>query len=199
MTWYPNYLACQKYFLEVGQLSAGSQALAAFINIRLPCQREPKPQHQHSAPIIPPPQHHPNLVNTPPQLAPPNPQDPPNPYGWVSLYPYIRRLVATGFDHPDILEGWFGERWLEGIGPLHEQERRNYLFAAKMFGGWGQVKRVYDSVSDEAVPFLQPLKNVEDEEIDGAEQAWSKWLAMEDWMLGRSRGLDDDEEHHMAP
>lgn len=86
---------------------------------------------------------------------------------------------------------------MEGVSMLHEQERRNFLFAAKS-GSWSEIKRDYDAVTDECVPFLMPLRRVEDEEIDGAEQVWSNWLAMQDWMLGRSRGLND-EEHHMAP
>lgn len=123
--------------------------------------------------------------------TPPNPNESQAPYGWVSLHPYIRRLVATGFDKPEILYGWFGEKWQEGVGPLHEQERRNYLFAAKS-GGWASVKRDYDVVCDEAVPYLKQLMRVDDGEIEGAEETWSSWLAMEDWMLG-SRAVDDDE------
>ena len=36
----------------------------------------------------------------------------------------------------------------------------------------------------EAVPFLQPLEDVRREEIENAEKQWSRWLAMEDWMVG---------------
>ncbi|CRK21685.1 hypothetical protein BN1708_017890, partial [Verticillium longisporum] len=49
----------------------------------------------------------------------------------VSPIPFIRRLVATGFDYPAILHGFFGDDWVAGVGRLHEAERRNYLFAAK--------------------------------------------------------------------
>lgn len=95
----------------------------------------------------------------------------------------MRRLVATGFDVAAILHGWFGDEWGSGVGPLHEQERRNYLFAAKS-GGWASVKKEYDVVVDEAVPYLMPLSEVDNAEIEGAERLWSRWLAMEDWMLG---------------
>ena len=49
----------------------------------------------------------------------------------------------TGLDFPGVLHGFFGDDWAAGIGPLHEQERRNYMFAAKS-GGWASVKRDYD-------------------------------------------------------
>ncbi|KAK4250228.1 hypothetical protein C7999DRAFT_38741 [Corynascus novoguineensis] len=67
-------------------------------------------------------------------------------YQHVSLHPYIRRLVATGFDQPAVLHGFFGDDWELGVRPLHEQERRNYLFAAKS-GSWLEVKRAYDMPS----------------------------------------------------
>ncbi|KAF8544178.1 hypothetical protein BDD12DRAFT_648545, partial [Trichophaea hybrida] len=162
LQWYPQYQSCLRYFLEVSQHSYACQALAAFINIRLPVQR--------SDCLLPP--------------APPPPTGPAlSQYGWVSLHPYIRRLVATGFDVPAILHGWFGDDWMGGVGPLHEQERRNYLFAAKS-GGWSAAKRHYDDVSDQVAPYLKDLGRVDDGEIEGAEESWSKWLAMEDWMLG---------------
>ncbi|KAI2017194.1 hypothetical protein LOZ05_006265, partial [Ophidiomyces ophidiicola] len=101
----------------------------------------------------------------------------------VSLVPYIRRLVATGMDYPGVLHGFFGDDWAAGIGPLHEQERRNYLFAAKS-GGWAAVKREYDIPPLETIPFLRPLQGPVDSEIEAAERSWSEWLAMEDWMVG---------------
>lgn len=36
----------------------------------------------------------------------------------------------------------------------------------------------------QTVPFLRPLQNVTEEEIQSAESNWSEWLAMQDWMLG---------------
>lgn len=86
-------------------------------------------------------------------------------------------------DFPGILHGFFGDDWVDGIGPMHEQERRNYLFAAKS-GGWAAVKREYDIPPLETVPFLRPLQGVTDVEINAAERTWSEWLAMEDWMVG---------------
>jgi len=37
-------------------------------------------------------------------------------------------------DFPDVLRGFFGDDWAAGVDPLHEQERRNYLFTAKSGG-----------------------------------------------------------------
>lgn len=91
--------------------------------------------------------------------------------------------MATGFDKPEILHGWFGDDWAAGVAPLHEQERRNFMFAAKS-GGWAAVKSSYDVGPDEFVPYLKPLGATDDTEISLAESVWSKWLCMEDWMLG---------------
>ncbi len=103
---------------------------------------------------------------------------------WVSLVPYIRRLVVTGIDLPTILHGFFGDDWPMGVGEMHEQERRNYLFAAKS-EGWASVKKGYDGPDpNQTVPFLKPLRQPLDVEIQGAEKTWSEWLAMEDWMVG---------------
>lgn len=86
-------------------------------------------------------------------------------------------------DHPQILHGFFGNDWAAGIGPQREQERRNYLFAAKS-GGWASVKRDYDMLPLETVPFMRPLSEAREEEIVQAEKSWSEWLALEDWMVG---------------
>ena len=102
---------------------------------------------------------------------------------WVSLVPYIRRLVVTGFDKEGVLHGFFGDDWRKGIGPMQECERRNYLFAAKSVG-WAKVKYHYDMSPHETVPFIKPLQNAQLAEIEGAEKTWSQWLAMEDWMVG---------------
>ncbi len=91
--------------------------------------------------------------------------------------------MVTGLDFPGILHGFFGDDWAIGVGPLHEQERRNYLFAAKS-GGWASVKKDYDMLPLEAVPFMRPLQGPVIAEIEGAEKSWSEWLAMEDWMVG---------------
>lgn len=181
ISWYPKYQSCQRYFLEVAQHTYPCQALAAFINIKLPFQRS-----SNSNDVAPPAPAPPSLLpafRAASTTYPQQQQQQQQPYGSVSLHPYIRRLVATGFDVAAILHGWFGDEWGSGVGPLHEQERRNYLFAAKS-GGWASVKKEYDVVMDEAVPYLMPLSEVDNTEIEGAERLWSRWLAMEDWMLG---------------
>ena len=155
--WHPAYTSCQRYFLDHAQHSTPVLALAAFTNILLPAQR------QASLPVLPP---------TGVPVAP-----------HVSLIPYLRRLVVTGLDFPGVLHGFFGDDWRTGIGSLHEQERRNYLFAAKS-GGWAAVKGQYDMGPLETVPFMRPLQGVSEEEVAAAETSWSEWLAMEDWMVG---------------
>ncbi|KAJ9196994.1 hypothetical protein DTO166G4_2591 [Paecilomyces variotii] len=161
--WYPRYQSCQRYFLDHAQHSVPVQALSAFLNIQLPLQRQPNPVFNSS-------------TTASASAASPLPPS-------VSLIPYLRRLVATGMDFPGILHGFFGDDWAAGIGPLHEQERRNYLFAAKS-GGWAAVKKDYDIPPLETVPFLRPLQGPADAEIEAAERSWSEWLAMEDWMVG---------------
>ena len=192
--WYPKYLSCLNYFLGHSQHSYPCQALAAFINIRLPYQKVAPPSK-------PPPSIYPPSLGQPGHAfgGMPGPSSPAHAfggmpgaaapdapgtglYGWVSLHFYIRRLVATGFDKSDILFGWFGEDWEDGVRTIVEIERRNFLFAAKS-GGWSAVKREYDSVNEETIPFINPLK-VFDGEIEHSEEQWSKWLLMEDWMLG---------------
>ena len=91
--------------------------------------------------------------------------------------------MVTGLDFPGVLHGFFGDDWAAGVGPLHEQERRNYLFAAKS-GGWASVKKDYDMSPLETVPFMRPLQGPVIVEIEAAEKSWSEWLAMEDWMVG---------------
>ena len=169
--WYPRYQNCQRYFLDHAQHSVPVQALSAFLNIRLPFQRQPYPIFNSFATAPPMPQ--PSSTSTHNSPLPPT----------VSLFPYIRRLVATGMDFPGVLHGFFGDDWGSGVGPLHEQERRNYLFAAKS-GGWASVKKDYDMPPLETVPFLRPLQAPVDAEIEAAERSWSEWLAMEDWMVG---------------
>ncbi len=64
-----------------------------------------------------------------------------------------------------------------------------------------KVKYSYDQVNEEAIPFVLPLRNGEghdiDADIDMANSTWSRWLMMEDWMLGRREpggagAMDDD-------
>lgn len=170
LEWYPRYQSCQRYFLDHAQHSGPVQALSSFLNIKLPFQQpDPTPTSRSSVPA---------------QCAPPSLPGTANPSPpTVSLIPYVRRLVATGMDFPGVLHGFFGDDWVAGVGPLHEQERQNYLFAAKS-GGWASVKKDYDMPPHETIPFLRPLQGSSDAEIEAAERRWSEWLAMEDWMLG---------------
>ncbi|GAQ37327.1 hypothetical protein ABZX51_010293 [Aspergillus tubingensis] len=170
--WHPRYQSCQRYFLDHAQHSDAVQALSAFLNIRLPFQWQSNPVvNSHADPSRSAASQ--SSTSSPASNLPPS----------VSLIPYIRRLVATGMDFPGVLHGFFGDEWGAGIGPLHEQERRNYLFAAKS-GGWAAVKKDYDMPPLETIPFLRPLQGPLDSEIEAAERSWSEWLAMEDWMVG---------------
>lgn len=168
--WYPKYQSCQRYFVNHAQQSNPVQAVAAFVNITLPFERASNP-----------------IAGPEPRLSPGGMARggflPHQSYTAVSLVPYLRRLVVTGLDYPGVLHGFFGDDWATGVGPLHEQERRNYLFAAKS-GGWASVKKDYDMLPLETVPFMRPLQGPVIAEIEAAEKSWSEWLAMEDWMVG---------------
>ena len=180
--WYPHFQSCHRYFLDHAQHSTPVQALAAFINIVLPYQKSLHPviSSTSSSPGVGV-----GVPGSSRQAASQFPNTGANAghAQAVSLIPYIRRLVATGLDFPGILHGFFGDNWVQGVGPLHEQERRNYLFAAKS-GGWASVKSAYDMSPHETIPFLRPLQGTVEKEIEGAEKTWSEWLAMEDWMVG---------------
>lgn len=175
--WYPKFQSCHRYFLDHAQHSGPVQALAAFINIQLPYQKQPTPIISSSSS---------SPRSEVPHLRQQNPfsqgQSAAHAQG-LSLIPYIRRLVATGHDTPAVLHGFFGDDWATGIGELHEVERRNYLFAAKSTS-WMKVKQAYDMSPEETVPFLRPLRDASEKEIQAAEVGWSEWLAMQDWMLG---------------
>lgn len=182
LAWYPKYQSCQRYFVDHSQHDVLVQAFAAFINILLPFQRDPPIYTSRGARSAA--ERMEEIGNHKPSLA----QSQEHGAVPVSLIPYIRRLVATGMDVPQILHGFFGNDWQQGVGPQRETERRNYLFAAKS-GGWASVKKDYDMSPLETVPFLKPLMGPHDEEIVAAEKSWSEWLAMEDWMVG-SRAPD---------
>ncbi len=190
--WYPKYQSCQRYFLEHAQHSGPVQAVAAFININLPFQRTANHTDSLSS------GHLPGVASfsgsRTPHVRPGTTAASlyPLPAYHTSLIPYLRRLVVTGLDFPGVLHGFFGDDWAAGVGSLHEQERRNYLFAAKS-GGWASVKKDYDMLPFETVPFLRPLQSPLDAEIYAAEKTWSEWLAMEDWMVG-SRAPDSMSE-----
>ncbi len=188
--WFPHYQRCVRYFLDHAQHTQQVQTLAAFVNISLPCQKRPPIMSSKQQPQLSP-----TLsmgTGMPPQMGHPSGPFPSmNTHGpppAVSLIPYIRRLVATGFDAPNILHGFFGDDWKEGVGSMHEVERRNYLFATKS-GSWLDVKSEYDLSPHETVPFLKPLQYATEEEISSADKQWSDWLAMQDWMVG-PRALD---------
>ncbi|OQE09479.1 hypothetical protein PENVUL_c006G01655 [Penicillium vulpinum] len=151
--WFPHYKNCTQHFIDYSQHSPQVQAIAAFINIRLPCQRP----SESSAPV--------------------------STSSFVSLRPYIRRLIVTAQDSPAVMQGFFGGDWEAGVGCIYKQERVNYLFTAKS-SGWASTKAAYDISPDEETPFLRPLRDPSEDEIRMAEARWSEWLAMEDWMVG---------------
>ncbi|KAF2759672.1 hypothetical protein EJ05DRAFT_305929 [Pseudovirgaria hyperparasitica] len=190
--WHPAYQSCQRYFLDHAQHDGSVQAVAALVNIALPFQWAQSPISNSSASPMPGA----NLAPYQQHYQRPGPsqgtQRPGAGLAWVSLVPYIRRLIVTGFDSAGVLHGFFGDEWKKGIGPVQECERRNYLFAAKSVG-WAKVKCQYDMSPHESVPFLKPLQNVQLAEIEGAEKTWSQWLAMEDWMVGPRAPVAMDE------
>ncbi|KAI0135770.1 hypothetical protein F4814DRAFT_402483 [Daldinia grandis] len=182
LEWYPQFQSCVRYFLDHAQHSGPVQAVAAFVNIQLPFQKQKHPVMSSQLPGSP------AGVSSPSPILPIPNRTPMS----ISLTPYIRRLVATGLDLPGVLHGFFGDDWIAGIGHLHEVERRNFLFAAKS-AGWLKVKSQYDMPDEQTIPFLRPLQNVTEKEIVSAEANWSEWLAMQDWMVGpRSPDVDRD-------
>ncbi|TPX06915.1 uncharacterized protein E0L32_011139 [Thyridium curvatum] len=192
--WHEQFQSCVRYFVDHAQHHGPIQAVAAFVNIQLPFQSAVRPILSSAGTASPSPVPAPGSSSSsssasrpppppPPQSIPLGAVHSPSPLSRVSLVPYIRRLVATGFDFPAVLHGFFGDDWMAGIGPLLEAERRNYLFAAKS-DTWLQVKTSYDMADGQTVPFLRPLQNVSEKEIVVAETNWSEWLAMQDWMLG---------------
>ncbi|KAI9723493.1 MAG: hypothetical protein M1828_004223 [Chrysothrix sp. TS-e1954] len=174
--WHPAYKSCQRYFVDHAQHDSGVQAVAALINILLPYQ-----WHTHSVKGTAFSETVQNGSYT--NFGPAPPSTDQQDHNSVSLVPYIRRLVVTGFDREPLLHGFFGDDWRTGTGPIQECERRNYLFAAKS-GGWASVKSQYDHGPHETVPFLRPPQEVHLAEIEAAEKQWSQWLATEDWMIG---------------
>lgn len=196
-TWHPKYVDCQRYFLDHAQYTRPVQTVAAFVNIQLPYQKGETPLSPPtaSASSSPPtgydpqaPQLYGSPVSSSKAAGKAAVREPLLPK--TSLVPFIRRLVATGFDNPGTLHGFFGDEWREGVGEMHEIERRNFLFAAKS-DTWLKVKAHYDMPDGQIIPFLRPLARVMEKEIQCAEHDWSQWLAMQDWMLG-PRALPDD-------
>ncbi|KAJ5306416.1 hypothetical protein PENANT_c017G09245 [Penicillium antarcticum] len=153
--WFPHYKNCVHHFVDYSQHTPPVLSVAAFINIRLPSQRPVE-----IAPAV-------QSTSVP----------------FVSLRPYIRRLIVTAQDSPTVMNTFFGSDWEAGVGVIYKQERANYLFTAKS-SGWAATKAAYDISPDEQTPFLRPLRDPSEEEIRVAEARWSEWLAMEDWMVG---------------
>ncbi|OAA67034.1 hypothetical protein SPI_01610 [Niveomyces insectorum RCEF 264] len=183
--WHVQYQSCVRYFLDHAQYTSPVQAVAAFVNIQLPFQKTGHPILSSKPGFVPPgaPGLAMGLPGAPSSSRAAAAAAAVQPTAYVTLVPYIRRLIATAFDFPAVLHGFFGDDWVAGIGPIHETERRNYLFAAKS-DNWLKVKTDYDMNEDQTIPFLRPLQNVSEKEIVNAETTWSEWLAMQDWMLG---------------
>ncbi|KEZ39706.1 hypothetical protein SAPIO_CDS9660 [Scedosporium apiospermum] len=177
--WHPKFQSCLRYFLDEAQYTPPVQVVASFINIQLPFQHPIHPVYSYSPTVGAP---GPAATPRPAALGPAPAKRALVPVN-VTLIPYVRRLIVTGFDFPAVLHGFFGDDWAEGIGPIHETERKNYLFAAKS-ENWLKVKADYDMADGQYVPFLKPLQEVTEKEIQSAEATWSEWLAMQDWMLG---------------
>ena len=159
MPWFVHYKRCVQHFLQHGQYTLEVQSLAAFINIRLPYQQLSRAVDTSLG----------QCFTTLPPFA--------------SLRQYIRRLIVTAHDSPSILLAFFGDAWEAGVTYILKEERVNYLFTAKS-SGWASTKAAYDIQPDEQSPFLRPLRNPSELEIQSAEMQWSEWLTMEDWMVG---------------
>jgi hypothetical protein len=102
--WHPYFQSCVRYFVEHAQYNGPVQALAAFINIQLPFQKAQNTSNHILSRSSPGPAAAAASPNSP---LPPFP--PPAPAYHVTLQPYIRRLIATGFDVPAVLHGFFGD------------------------------------------------------------------------------------------
>ncbi|KAF2745716.1 hypothetical protein M011DRAFT_478863 [Sporormia fimetaria CBS 119925] len=198
LEWYPYYQSCQRYFLDYAQHDHNVRIVAAFINIRLPFQWTDNPVI-NSAGLLPAPTG-PSSYNVPWQRHGPatTPHGQPV-HPFVSLVPYVQRLIVTSFDQDSILHSFFGDDWRKGVGGFHECERRNYLFTAKSVE-WSHVMSKYSISPHETVPYMKPLSNVKTAEIEAAEQYWSRWLAFQDWMVGprapEAHNVEDDEDAH---
>ena len=179
IAWFPKYQSCQRYFIDHAQHEPLVQAFASFINILLPFQRQPHPVFSTTGARS----GKARLDRGDATRSSSSEAAAAAAASAVSLIPYLRRLVVTGMDVPQVLHGFFGDDWRAGIGPQREQERRNYLFAAKS-GGWASVKIDYDILPLETVPFMRPLYDPTDGEIEAAEKTWSEWRALEHWTLG---------------
>jgi hypothetical protein len=182
LEWFPYYQKCQQVFINHSQHHPGVQALCAFMNILLPYQWHSHPVYSMNTPTPGPGparagQSHPSSA------YPGSTSLPQAPAQFVSLIHYLRRLIVTGFDTPEILTGFFGDDWQQGLGHLHEMERRNFLFAAKSLN-WLETKRAYEPTPMETIPFMKSLREPTEAELQQADTKWGEWLAMQDWTIG---------------
>jgi hypothetical protein len=124
--WHPAYQSCQRYFLDHAQHDNGVQAVAALINICLPFQWTTNPIMNSTGPL--PHSTGPGAYNMQwPRSGPvTNSRGQPVPT-WVSLVPYIRRLVITGMDREGVMHGFFGDDWRKGVGPVHECRQERWM------------------------------------------------------------------------
>ena len=181
LEWYPHFQSCVKYFLEHVQHSPPIQAVAAFSNIQLPFQKAQRlllTSRTGGSPSTMPSPTSRATGKLPMHMQSPN-QTP----AVLTLNPYIRRLVATGFDFPAVLHGFFGDSWALGIGPMHEVERGNYLFAAKS-ASWLDVKSHY-GMGEEQIPFLRHSRTSRKRKLSAPSRIGaSGWRCRTGW-LGR--------------
>lgn len=182
--WHAAYLSCQRFFLDHGQYEPGSQAVTALLNILLPHQL-PKPITSWADPELTSPSARFASAYVPPGTTPPRPEPvplpgPPKMPNFVSLVPYVRRFVITGFDNDAILHGFFGDDYKKAIMPLRECERRNYLFVSKS-GGWEKAKAQYDMDPMQSVPWMRAPKDIQGLELENAEKTWNAWHSLEEW------------------
>ena len=184
IAWKPAYESCQRFFLDHAQYDPTARTVAAFLNIEMPHQWSINPVYAYIG-NEPPAANSSYMRNTfgRPTITPTPRLGQGQAPNHVSLFPYIRRLVVTGFGKDEFLASFFGIDWQVGVAKLRDTELRNYMFAAKS-GGWGSTKAQYDISPQQTVPFLMPLRNVREEDILTAEREWSAQLAQEDWMLG---------------
>src|SRR5436305_15251536 len=82
IAWYLHYQSYLQYFLNISQHSYPCQALAAFLNIRLPYQQSPSISEYLNLPSS-------TSREARTQL-------------WVSIILYLHHLIVTGFDKPVI-------------------------------------------------------------------------------------------------
>ncbi|KAI9801265.1 MAG: hypothetical protein M1833_002835 [Piccolia ochrophora] len=181
--WRVAHESCLRFFLDIAQHDAAVQVLCSFLNISLPCQRQPYPIRN----FTPFPSSARGTTGGASRRSPyPVPSAPGTATQsvWVSLIPYIRRLIVTGYDYPHIVQQFFGPEWVKGVAPSREVERRHYLFAVKAMK-FAEVKQHYDMGPHETVPYLKEPAGITEAELANAEDpCWGEWCALRDWQIG---------------